>query len=185
MDDNMMPPDDLDGDENPVASNVEDGKDMNGPDGVNQSLVNDFKTKIQQVMPNLQAMGQFESMLQQNPQLAQMIAALSPELVMAFVQVAQQMQQGGGGANPPGQADGAMAPSGPPDSQGQQPPPAAGGGQPPPPPQAGSSPPGAAIPGMGGGASGPMPPPAVTSGGNPLPSMPDQSGLRRQFFTGR
>lgn len=178
-----MPPLSNENDDDEIASNIEEGNPLNDEQGNDQEMVQDFTTRIQQQMPNLQAMQQFEQQLQQNPALAQTLAKLCPELILAFMQVAQTLQQGGGTApQPPGQNGGASAPVGPPGSEQDSPPGApqlqVSGG-------AGGPPAGPAAMPQGGGAPGPMPTPGATSYGNPPPSQPDPSGLRRQLYTGR
>lgn len=198
--DGMQSPDDIDDGNDAIAGNIEDNSAVNSPGGIDNGLVQQIQGRLQQKLPDLQSMGAFENLMKQDMQLSQAFGAILPEFLVAFVQLAQSLQQGG---QNPGQANGAQVPAGPPGSQndtaglpqpGQAPP----GGPPGAPPGAGGPPqmmPSQAPPGgppqggmqlpPGNPPPGPMPPPGATTTGNAPPSMPDQSGLRRQFFTGR
>lgn len=163
-------------DQSPVVANVEDGQDVNGPEGLDGEMVEAISERMQQQLTDPKQFVAMKALMQQAPDLTKAIAAFCPEFIAAFVFVDQKASQGGGqqpgGSVPPGMAAGAMPPP----------------SQPAPPP--GSSPDqGGAmqIPGnSGGGPSGPLPPPAATTTGNPPPSVPGpETPLRRQFFTGR
>lgn len=179
-----------------IADNVNTGSDVNSMN-VDQETVQVIEQRIQQQMPDIASMGKFEQLLQQSMPLAQALVKLCPELLVAFVNVAQDMQNNGGagaggdeddsddqgqssGSSPGMQAllsgNGGLTPPGgndgatPPMSQPDA------SNAPPLPSQGGS-------PAMGGGG---MPAPAATATGNAPPSIPNPSSpLRNQFYTGR
>lgn len=176
-------------DSSQIAQNIEgDDQQENDPNemNINQELVDSVEERMEQAMPTIQQMAQFEESLQKAPDLAKQIAAICPELIMAFVQRAQAMQQdqtvqkgmngqpnvmpqsgpvpsgGNMGATAPN-LQGPQAPSGPDENE-----------------ESGAM----VMPGSS--ANGPMPPPGATSRGAPPPSVPGASSpLRKQYYTGR
>lgn len=150
-----------------IAANIQDNSQSPGEMDVNQELVSQIQERIKEAMPSVQQMAQFEGTLQKNPELAQTLAKVCPELIMAFVAAAQEAQgadsqQQQTGMTPPGAADGATAPQVGADDL--------------PTPQAPTAP----------QAPAQAQAPAATTNGNPPPSVPgDSSPLRKQFYTGR
>lgn len=104
MTDSEQVADDIQGEEDPNQSPEQQEQD------INPELVSAVQERISATMPTVQQLGQFEQSLQQNPELAKQLAEICPELIVAFVNVAQQAQGQQSGMNPPGGADGAMAP---------------------------------------------------------------------------
>lgn len=100
-------------DENEMETQPEgtDASENPNQSDADQDLVAIVQARIKEAMPTIEQLGQFEQMFQQAPELAQLVAKICPEMIMAFVNVAQEVQSGQQtGMNPPGGADGALVP---------------------------------------------------------------------------